>query len=429
MKKVILTLLVLGTLGGGAYWYLRAPRRASLSEKQITFGQVQKTPMRDVVSANGVVHIPELLVISADVPGQIEALISEVNAVVKPGDLLAKLDARRGNLLVEEARNQVKTAEAAKDQAQSVYDAAEKAKQTQIELEKQGGFRAEREQAEALAKSALAGIAVAEAKVESAKTGLKQALLALEQLEIRVPKDMSHSRWLILERKAQAGQMVGPQAGPLFMLTPGLETVEIHAQVAEGDIAKIREGLQAFFTVSTFSGEEKEIVGQVKKIRYLANNAKGAVYYDTIIEVVNQKDTDSGQWLLRPGMNVGVDVVRSEHADVWRVPSGALGLKMDGAYQSDEVRARVAQWKQKTDTGGWLAVWTWDGERKEVRPLFVRIGGVDKNGQPGMKDSEGNEILEWEPGFVPTPNLRVILKVPPAKAPGIFDQPANLKMA
>ena len=54
-----------------------------------------------------------------------------------------------------------------------------------------------------------------------------------------------------------------------------------------------------------------------------------------------------------------------------------------------------------------------------------------KNGEPGLKDSEGNEVLEWEPGREPSraAALRVIIAAPPAKTPGFFDKPANIKVS
>jgi hypothetical protein len=100
---------------------------------------------------------------------------------------------------------------------------------------------------------------------------------------------------------------------------------------------------------------------------------------------------------------------------------------MDEAYQSEAAKARIAAWKKRPDARDWQSLWTWDEAAKHPQPVFVRIGGL-KNGEPGLKDSEGNEILEWEPGKEPTAPLRVIIGAPPARAPGIFDQPANVKL-
>jgi HlyD family secretion protein len=433
VKKIVYLLATVCIATGGVWYYLHGSTRAQLHEKLLTFAMIEKTTMRDVVSATGIVRLPEILLISADLPGQIHALHANVNDLVAPGAILARLDDRRARLAVEEANNQVKTAEAALEQAKSLRDAADKAHKVQVDLEKQGGFRAEREQSEAAAKAAKAGVAVAEAKLDSAQTGLKQALLALSQLEIRVPLDAAPPgrKLLVLDRKANEGQIVGPQAGPLFTLAADLGIVEIHAQVAEGDIAKVRKGLDVLFNARTFNDDDKEFIGKVKNIQPLANNLKGAVYYDTVIEVANAQDPSTGEWLLRPGMTISLDIVRRENKDVWRVPSAALNFTLPESYQNQEARAQLADGKRRANAGDWYPIWLWSSAKQSPYPVFVRIGGADAAGLPGMKDSEGNQILEWEPGREPKGNdpFRVIIGSPPGKPAGLFDQPANIKVS
>ena len=160
----------------------------------------------------------------------------------------------------------------------------------------------------------------------------------------------------------------------------------------------------------------------------MSTNIKGAVYFDTVIEVTNKKHPETDEWLLRPGMTASIDIIRHEHKDAWRVPSPALNFSMDEDYQTDEVKARVAAWKQRPDAKDWQTLWIWDSAAHRIEPVFVRIGGVAGNGEPGLKDSEGNEALEWEPGHVPTRPLRVIIGAPKARPPGLLDQPANVKL-
>jgi multidrug efflux pump subunit AcrA (membrane-fusion protein) len=199
--------------------------------------------------------------------------------------------------------------------------------------------------------------------------------------------------------------------------------------VAEGDVNKVRRGLPATFSISGYQDEDVEFRGIVKEIRPLASNIKGAVYYTAIVDVANQKDPATGEWRLRPGMTVSLDVVRREHKNVWRVPSAALNFQLEDAYLTDAARARLAEWKQRPDAGDWQTLWTWNGEHPE--PLFVRIGGTSAQGEPGLKDSEGNEVLEWEAGKEPTLDNapRVIIGAPPAQAPGWFDRPAPIKVS
>jgi HlyD family secretion protein len=437
VKKLLLFLLCAGAALAGVYGWTHLTRTHPLNEKSLTFANLEVVTMRDVVSATGLVEPRELLVVSSEMPGTLARLHARVNDVVAEGTELALLDDRKIALKLDEARDGVRVAEAAVVQARAAVtqatatkDAAQVALKYQEELADKGGFRSDRDQAEAHLRAAgagveaaAAGLEMAQAKVQAARTMLRDATLAHELTRIKVPEASPagtvRREFLVLERKVQEGQMVGPQSGPLFVLAGSLQTVEVHAQVAEGDVNKVRKGLAALFTINTYGDEEAEFRGTVKDVRPLATTVKGAVYYDAVIEVTNQKDLATGEWRLRPGMTASVDLVRREHKNVWRVPSSALNFKMDDAYLGDAARAHLAEWTQRPDAADWQPIWLWDADQRQVRPLFVRVSGT-RNGEPGLKDSEGNEVLEWEPGREPSPNQ------PPRI---IFDQPANLKVS
>ena len=209
--------------------------------------------------------------------------------------------------------------------------------------------------------------------------------------------------------------------------------MEVHAQVAEGDVNKVRTGQPAVFTVTSFDDTDFEFRGAVRVVRPLGNKLGGAaVTFDTVVEVKNQRDPASGDWRLRPGMTAAVDIVRGEHKNVWKIPEKALNFKFDKAYFDAPVQARLAEWHRRPDAGLWTVAWTWDADKKAIAPLFVRILGTNAKGEPGMKDAEGNEVLEWEPGRTPTDPSdppKVITDAPPAHAPGFMDRPANLKVS
>ncbi len=432
MKKVLLFLLFAGAVLAGILVWSHFSQNASLTEKSLTFAGIQFGNMADVVSATGVIQPREIFVVSTEVPGIVKEPLAHVNDTVLEGAVLANVDDAKFQLKVEEADNGVRTAQAALMQTEAALAASEIGLKTQIDLAAKGGFRSERDQAEAQTRAARAGVKVAEARLRVAQTGLKEAKLALEQTQIKVPESStsagSRREFLILDRQVQVGQMVGPQGSPLFTLAGDLASMEIHAQIAEGDINKVKKGLVAVFTLSGFGDDDLNFQGTVKEIRPLAVNVKGAVYYDAVIDVPNRKDADTGEWRLRPGMTASIDVIRREHKDVWKVPSDALNFQLDEAYQSEAARARLAQWKQRPDHDQWQTLWTWDAATRKPMPLFVRIGGT-KNGERGLKDSEGNEILEWEQVPAKDAPPRVIIAAPPARAPGFFDQPANIKVS
>jgi HlyD family secretion protein len=372
-------------------------------------------------------------------------LLARVNDAVVEGAELAQLDDRKIVLKLEAARIGVSGAEAAVaqasaslNQARASREAAQAAVKYQEELADKGGFRAEREQAAAQLRSASAGLdaagaglAVAQAKLQAAQTALKDAELAQRLTLLKVPESspsLARREVVVLERKVEEGQLVGPQSGALFVLAGGLHQVEVHVQVAEGDVNRVRPGLPALFNVTGFDDEELEFRAVVKEVKPVGSNLKGGVYYATVLELANRRDSSTGEWLLRPGMTASVDIIRREHKDVWKVPSAALNFTLDEAYQSAAARRRVADWKRRPDAADWHVLWTWDATASEARPLFARVGGL-KDGEPGLKDSEGNEVLEWdqEPSRQAPP--RLIIGAPPAQAPGFFDQPANIKVS
>jgi multidrug efflux pump subunit AcrA (membrane-fusion protein) len=430
VKKLVI-LLGLAALLAGGYWYVSSPRHPVLSEKVLTFAPFTRGAMRDVVSATGILETRDIVLVGSEIPGVVHMLYGRVNDVVVEGMTLATLDDRRIRLKVDEADDNIRAAKAAIAQAEALKSAADIALKNQIDLESKGGFRADRDQAEAQVKAASAGLLIADAKLKAAETGHKEAQLAFDMIHVKVPVTTSHGKkreYLVLERKAFLGQMVGPQAGPMFTLAGDLAHMEAHAQVSEGDVNKVRKGLAALFTIGGFNEEDVEFRGVVREIRPLANNVKGAVFYDTVIELDNQKDPASGEWRLRPGMTVSIDIVRREHKDVWKIPSQALNFKMDDAYFTPAIRARLDDWKKRPDADQWITLWTWNQTNRSIWPLFVRILGTNAAGEPGLKDSEGNEVLEWE-SESPQHPPRLIIGAPPAKAPGMFDSPANFKVS
>ncbi len=446
MKKWLLVLGGISVIAAGLYYWLVGIGVQPLSEKSLTFAVVRRTTMRDVVSATGLVEPRETVVVSGETPGTIVRIFGRIGDTVLEGKELAQLDDRQIVLKIEEASNGIKVAEAAILQARAALaqaianrEGADRNLTIQNDLAKAGGFRTERElaivqleSAKAGVKAAEAGIDVALARKQAAQTAHREAELVRNMTRIRVPglsylsPGLPKREFLILDRKVNEGQMVGPQSGPLFILAGNLGIVEVHAQVAEGDINKIKRDLTAHFKIKDFNDEDSDFNGIVTEIRPLATSIKGAVYYDTVIKVENRADPKSGEWQLRPGMTASIDIVRIEHKDVWCVPAEALNFTLEEAYQSSAARKRVADWKKRPDAKSWHTVWTWDESAQQPAPVFVRI--VAKAGEVALKDSEGNEILEWEPGLTPSQSLRVIIKAPPARAPGFFDQPANVKL-
>jgi RND family efflux transporter MFP subunit len=95
--------------------------------------------------------------------------------------------------------------------------------------------RADIDQRVATRDSALARVGIARAQLAAARE-------RNERLDVRAP-----AAGLILSRNVESGQVVGPGSGALFRLAEG-GTLEMRAQMAEQDIARLKTGMRADVT-------------------------------------------------------------------------------------------------------------------------------------------------------------------------------------
>jgi HlyD family secretion protein len=444
VKKLLLFLILIGAaLVGGVYWYNHSTA-VSVNEDTFTYAAVEYGTLTETVSATGPVQPKDVMAVGSEISGQVEEIYVDLNDVVRPGDKLLRLDDRTAKLRLRQAKEAVSSAQADSERAQARVQEAERGLQRQLDLKRRGtGFRTEEDRYRAAVAAAKAGAYAARVKKQEAQTAVELAQLALDKTIVRVPKTWGYRltagrqatagspRYTVLEKKVVLGQMVAPPASAqLFTLATDLRDIEVHAQVAEGDIAKVRKGLKATFTVSAYADPDLTFRGTVSQRRPMPNNVQGAVYYDVVIDTTNSKDPDTGEWRLDPGMTASVDIILREHKNVWKVPTTALNFQLDEAYQSEEARAKLDRWQRRKDADDWKPLWVWDRQRQTPWPVFVRITG-GPSGETGIKDNQFNEVLEWEPGFRPKNTRdwpRVIINAPPAHKPGLFERPTNLKL-
>ena len=108
-------------------------------------------------------------------------------------------------------------------------------------------------------------------------------------------------------------------APTLFTIAQDLAKMEVRAAIDEADVGKLREGLDARFTVDAHPG--REFVATILQIRSNPNVVQNVVTYDAILRV----DNPDGK--LRPGMTASVRIVTEKREDVLRIPNVALRFK------------------------------------------------------------------------------------------------------
>lgn len=456
MKKLLVVLiLVCVILMATAYWISApaSPGRDVAYERRA----VERGLLIETVSATGILSPCEFYVVSTPVPGQVIKIFdnADANHHVERDEPLLLLDPGQAKVKLQQARAAVLAARTDIVRAEGQRDAARIALHFQKDLlEKNVGQKAKVEETEFLLKAAEAAVAAAEAKLEMAEAARDEAQLGLDKCTVRAP-----AAGVILKRDVHLGQMVGPQlTTPLFQMASNLSEVEVRAQVAEGDVSKVQSGQLAVFTVYPYADANIKFEGRVKRVDNLPNTFQGAVYYNAVIQVANRREPTTREswmrvggmlaftpmhpaaglpwlylreeepWMLRPGMTATVDVVRRRHPDVWKLPVEALSLQLDEPYQTAAAREKLKRWAERSDADDWKHVWVQDPGRNHGKPwpIFARINGISTRGEPGIRDSQFIEVLDWDPDVKldardPQTFPNVIISAPPATKPGLLD--------
>jgi HlyD family secretion protein len=455
-KLLFLLLLITACLAGTVYWV--GHRHESPADAEgYTLAPAEFGRAAEVVSATGIVRAREVFPVGTELAGKVTEVLADFNQVVKEGEVLLRLDDRVARQKLKQSEIAVDLAALSVKQAEAVRDTAAKALQRVRELSPEVRHQTDVDVAESHLRAAEVGIEAARVRVQEAEEARRQAELGLKLHTVRAPvlgPDPSSGSaslpvpggvgalaadsapadgpgrrsFTVLDRHVSLNQEVGPPASAqLFTLAGSMDNMQVQVQVVEGDVNKIRRGLEADFTVPGGDGDVP-CKGSVEEVRLVPTSEHGAVFYVVVVGVRNTRDPVGGDWRLRPGLTATVDFIRRVHDRVWKVPAAALAFQPDPALLNDEARARLV------DSPGvnWKTVWV-VGADERPWPMFVRTGGVNAAGETGIQDSLSAEVLEWDPTLRPAPDAqnpttlpRLIIAAPAAKKSSLFSAP-NIK--
>ena len=445
MKKLLALLLLIGLALAGVAWWLNQKNQHGPEASEYTTLPVEHGAIRDVVSATGLVQPRLTFPVGTDLAGKVVAVLADYNQTVAEGDVLLRLDDRMARQRLDEARVGVRQAEATLDTAQKT---AQRVRNISPEVRSQWDV----ELAESQVRRAQAAVEAAQVKVREAELGLSLTTVRVPVLARPAegsassghpertgvgtlsvggaPAGQKKLSFIVLDRKVSLNQEIGPPASALlFTLAGDMARMRVLTQVVEGDVGKIRRGLGADFTVAGGGENAPTFHGTVEEIRLVPTSERGAVFYTVVLNAANRKD-DSGEWMLRPGLTASVDIVRQVHDHVWKLPSAALNVQQpDDALLAPGAKEELARGQSLPDREQWRTVWVIGAENK-AWPIFVRIGGTNALGEPGLQDATYTEVLQWAPELRPQPGPankatypRVIIGLPPPKKSGLFNAP------
>lgn len=266
---------------------------------------------RDIIVnavAAGVVEPITTVEVKSKASGEIIEVHVEEGDVVKPGQLLVRVDPRipRNGVVQAEADSMVARAELDNADAQLVRAETLRESQAITELEY--------EQAKLTRAGAFAALVRARRALEDAK-------IAYEDTEVRAPAD-----GVILGRAVEVGSVIASASrdvggGAILLRMATLDTIRVRALVDETDIGLVEPGHPVTIQVAAFPN--RPFRGEVERIGAEAVAVQNVTMFPVLIRIANKDQ------LLRPGMNAEVEVHIGEARDAIAVPNAALRMRED----------------------------------------------------------------------------------------------------
>jgi HlyD family secretion protein len=411
LKTLLIVVLVLGALGGGAYglyyWWQSGPKAPTYRTAEVTRGKLTHS-----ITATGTIEPEEVIDVGAQIVGQIKsfgvdprdlpspaiglaaggpAFDTVAPAVaakgksgrrfvdyctpVEPGTVLAYIDDALYAPDVEVAREDVKVAKAAVTVAEAnVNTARAKLDQNAREWERNKklgkGFVTDTDYDTALNnyETAKAALPAAEASLKQATTNVERAQAILNKAEKNLGycTIVSPVKGVIVDRRVNVGQTVvsGLSAPSLFLLAKDLMKLQVWVAVNEADIGNIHIGQDVNFTVDARPG--KTFKGKVQQIRYNATMTQNVVTYTVVVAAPNEKlprtdqsavtvKTPSAQtvtvddeYALLPYLTASVQFLVDHRDDSLLVPNAALRYRPQQASQvAEQYRDEYEKGQQK----------------------------------------------------------------------------------
>jgi HlyD family secretion protein len=312
--------------------------------------------IRTVVNATGTLQPVVTVQIGAQISGQVQEIYADFNTIVKPGQLLARIDPRNfqaqltnSQAKVEAARAAVRNAEAQKSttaadiraaqagiaEAQAELNNTQTLYQRAQELNAKGllsqndfdvartNFEtagARYKQAQAAAQLAQAKLAGAEAQIEQVRAQLAQAEADLKQAQVNLEYTNIYSPvdGVVISLNVDVGQTIASslQAPTLFTIANDLTQMQVNASIDEADIGNISNTAAVRFTVDAYPGETFR--GRIHEIRLNPSTVQNVVTYNAILDIENP------ELKLKPGMTANISITVEQREQVLKVPNLAL---------------------------------------------------------------------------------------------------------
>ena len=229
-----------------------------------------------VLNATGYVVAQRKAAISSKATGRLEWLGVAEGSRVKAGDVIARIDDRDVVAQAQSAEANVRAARASVAQAEVERDNAQVELKRNQDLVSKGFIsQSALDTAKARYDRAVAGVASAQASLNAAIAGARNAEVAVDYTQIRAPFD-----GVILSKTANVGDLVTPfssatdSKGAVVSMAD-MSTLEVEADVSESSLSKVHVGQPAEIVLDALP--DMRFRGHISRMVPTVDRAKATV--------------------------------------------------------------------------------------------------------------------------------------------------------
>ena len=302
MNRLILSFFTLIILSGCS---------GSEDNKETQFYKKQQTVPQTLevsIEASGVIEAISAVEIKSKASGEVLFLGAEVGDFVTKGFMLAQIDQRTANNIVDQTKSDLEASKVRLSNAESQFN---RGKELHMNASISDKDFEDIKENYAQAKSTLVRN---EVSYENAK-------IALDDTVVKSPIDGT-----VISRPVEVGQVISSPTsafgeGSILMTMADLSKVRVRALVDEIDVGKVSIGQSVSIKVAAY--RDKEFIGTVSKIEPRAYVQQNVTTFPVLIDIENDEN------LLLIGMNTDV-VIEVLNKDVaMSIPTMSLRTRKD----------------------------------------------------------------------------------------------------
>ena len=284
-------------------FYVVFDKKMNVSNLEYTYTNIEKGTIELSVLSTGSLEAINTVEIGTQISGTVKEIYVDYNDKVKAGQLLAEMDLKLLNTSLMSAQANLNLNKTKFNQAKEEFERAEFLFEEKVISQQQ--------------------FSNAKYNFEQAKSAMEIALATVNNINVSLSYAhiISPINGTITERSVEEGQTVAAafSTPKMFIIAEDLSKMQILADVDEGDIGYISNGMKVKFKVQTYP--EMNFYGVVSQIRLQPIEINNVVNYQVVISV------DNKEGLLLPGMTTNIEFIMKSANNVLILNNSALRFK------------------------------------------------------------------------------------------------------